>query len=254
MAAVRHNGSMTAGWLTIFPKVGQDGDSALTSGLVFCPFQGADLEVEECKTCEYCDGVAIDPTGRNSFLICNRALVDTADEYQPKYGFQRETPPEAGPRLTKTPIRDIMTNLVVTVSPEMTLTDLARLFLERGISGAPVVGSGRKVLGVVSKTDVLRAVDENEGFACGTPDVAQLRVGDIMTPITFSMPEHATLGRAAALMAYEGVHRLPVLDEHDHVIGLLSAIDVMRWIAREDGYQVPGYTQQQRDQSDSGRT
>lgn len=235
-----------AGWLKIYSRDGFSGDkAALSRGVVFCPFQGTDLDVDECRACEYCDGIALDPTGRNSFLMCNRPLSEALEEHQVHDPFERVQEPERSPDCFKTPIRELMTNLVVTVSEDLTVEELTRLFVERGISGVPVIDADRRVQGVVSKTDLLQAIANNQGFEKGNESVAQMTVREVMTPVSMALPDHATVGRAAALMSYEGIHRLPVIDEHERVIGLLSAIDILRWIAREDGYRVPGYTQQQ---------
>lgn len=57
-----------------------------------------------------------------------------------------------------------------------------------------------------------------------------------MTPIAFTLHENGTLSQAAALMAYEGIHRLHVTDQDGRVVGVLSSLDVLEWFAREDGY------------------
>ena len=51
--------------------------------------------------------------------------------------------------------RDIMTTSVVSVSPTMTVEDLARVLAANRISGAPVVDQAEKLLGIVSELDVL---------------------------------------------------------------------------------------------------
>ena len=53
---------------------------------------------------------------------------------------------------------DVMTTAVVTVSPDSTVQDLAKLMSERGISGVPVVENGRLV-GIVSKGDLLHRAE-----------------------------------------------------------------------------------------------
>ncbi len=129
-----------------------------------------------------------------------------------------------------TPLSTIMAREVICVKPEATRSELMQLFIGRGISGVPVVDDEGRALGVVSKTDVLRGL--------GTED-ADARAEDIMTPVTLAMPEHASIARAAALMAYERVHRVIVVGPGGDVVGLVSTIDVLRWLAREDGYAVP---------------
>jgi CBS-domain-containing membrane protein len=39
-------------------------------------------------------------------------------------------------------------------------------------------------------------------------------------------------------MAAEGVHHLPVIGDHGRVVGLVSTLDVTRWLARQSGYDV----------------
>ncbi len=51
--------------------------------------------------------------------------------------------------------KDIMTRDVITVSPKMEIAHAAKLLLEKGINGVPVVDEG-KLVGVVGKEDVLR--------------------------------------------------------------------------------------------------
>ena len=50
------------------------------------------------------------------------------------------------------------------------------------------------------------------------------------------MPAHSSIARAAALMSYERVHRVVVLSPSRAVVGIVSAMDVLRWLARNDGY------------------
>ena len=61
-------------------------------------------------------------------------------------------------------VREIMRTEVVTVAPDMSVHDLARLLADKEISGAPVVDVDGEVLGVVSMTDVIR-------LAAGEADV-----------------------------------------------------------------------------------
>lgn len=60
------------------------------------------------------------------------------------------------------PIEQIMSTELVTVSPELTLQEVARVFAESGISGAPVV-SGRELVGVISTTDLVEFETTNPG-------------------------------------------------------------------------------------------
>jgi CBS domain-containing protein len=160
-------------------------------------------------------------------------------------------------------VREVMTREVVCLEPGMDLDATASLFLERGISGAPVVDPEGRPIGMVTKTDLMRAMHDgtdteeidtrpgrpsrhtrqggvevlDEGFALVRGRGAAVR--DIMTPVAFTLSESAPLARAAALMAFEGVHRVPIVSVRGAVVGIVSALDVVRWLAREEGYLVP---------------
>jgi CBS domain-containing protein len=123
------------------------------------------------------------------------------------------------------------------------------MLLEERMSGAPVVDGDGRPVGVVSKTDLLRHLHER-GDAVeptgGVPDEAgfhavhldETLVRDVMMPVVFAIAADTTIAAAAALMAGEGVHRLPVLDADGAVVGLLSTLDVVRWVANRAGYDV----------------
>jgi predicted transcriptional regulator len=129
-----------------------------------------------------------------------------------------------------TPVSEIMAREVISVRPELGVEALETLFQERRITGAPVVDQTGNPLGVVSKTDLLAHR--------GVSSADSARVGDIMTPTTFFLSENESIAKAAGLMAFEGVHRVPVLGPRGQVVGMVSPLDVMRWLAREYGYTI----------------
>ncbi|MGE0547167.1 MAG: response regulator [Kofleriaceae bacterium] len=106
---------------------------------------------------------------------------------------------------------------------------LTNLLLERGAGGVSVVDDDERVVGMVTRSDLLRARTETE---------LDRAVDDVMTPFAFSMPADAPLTRAAALMAHEGVHRLVVTDGDRRPVGMVTSLDIMRWVAREAGFMV----------------
>jgi len=155
------------------------------------------------------------------------------------------------PSLARPPalLADVMTRSVVAVRSDMSLEEVTEVFLARSISGAPVIDDAGRPIGVVSKTDLLRAAhDAGDSGALEEVvergyhihEMAVPRVSDVMTPLVFSLSQDAPVARAAALMAFEGVHRVPVVDDDGVLVGIVSAIDVLRWMAREHGYVLPG--------------
>lgn len=160
-----------------------------------------------------------------------------------------------------TTLEQVMHRDVLCVRPELAVESLGALFLERSISGAPVVDEEGRPIGVVSKTDIVRLMLDGWAETADTKErpIAQTRQGvkydlgsgfhlergphatvsDIMTPMVISLPADAKVSQAAALMAYEGIHRLVVVDVNGRVVGLLSALDVLGGYARRCGYVVP---------------
>jgi CBS-domain-containing membrane protein len=147
-------------------------------------------------------------------------------------------PPHDPSEADRTPISEIMTPYVVCVSPGLDLDALGSLFVEVGISGAPVMDDRGQMIGVVSKTDLIRALRTRSGSDGASLANGGVRVGDIMMPITFCLHRCEPVAKAAALMAFEGVHRVPVVDEDGHIVGVVCPLDVLRWLARQNGYRV----------------
>jgi hypothetical protein len=106
------------------------------------------------------------------------------------------------------------------------------LLIEGGFSGVPVVDEGGKPIGVVSLADIVRHHSQSKVAS----DEARSTVGDIMTDISITLGEGALVSQAAALMALERIHRVPVVDRTGQVVGVLSSLDVLYWLACETGY------------------
>ena len=194
---------------------------------VFCPRRTEVLDLRQCQACEHCEGLCVDPTDRDTFVRCNWAAVGAVE------------PPPRDAATASNPQRDtslasVMSTPARCVAADLPLTDLVQLFATEAISGAPVVDAAGRPIGIVSKTDVLRR---------GVPDGARIGcVRDVMTHVVFALQAEASLSRAAALMAFEGVHRIVVVAADGSALGIVSSLDILRWMARKDGYVVPGPT------------
>lgn len=150
-----------------------------------------------------------------------------------------------------TPLASIMTRHVVCVRPEIAIETVAQIMLDEGIGSVPVVDRADRLIGIVTKTDILRAGwegaaweltdDGDEPRASGfhTEPLPRAVVGEVMTPFVFTLPTDAPIARAAALMAHEGIHRLAVVSHDGTVVGVVTSSDVIRWVAQRAGYVVP---------------
>jgi CBS domain-containing protein len=157
-------------------------------------------------------------------------------------------------RVRDVAVGEIMTRKVILATPDMTAETVVAVMLDENISGVPVVDEKGKPVGMFSKTDVVRdgqdrfdervpvrfarvrgdEVDLGPGYHVENVPTALVR--DLMAPLAFTLPESAPVSQAAALMAYEGVHRIPVVGVDGAVVGVVSTIDVLRWLAQGNGY------------------
>ena len=145
-------------------------------------------------------------------------------------------------------VRDLMTTDVVTVRADMPLKEVARLLLERRISGVPVVGEDGAVLGVVSEADFLRkeAGDPAQRRRLGLrwlvhdrhaeedrQRVAAVSAGEAMTRPAVTIGADRPLSEAARRMTDGRIKRLPVVED-GRLVGILTRTDVVRAYARTD--------------------
>lgn len=238
-------------WLKVHVRrtAGPNGSVPASTYQVFCPEQTSYVWFDQCKSCEH--RIAVDRRDRDVFLVCDAEPPADLFEGQPNGGSTLDA--------SRTHVASIMTADVVCVTPDLGIQRLTEVLLEHNISGAPVIDAKGAPVGVITKTDLLRMLQRNHdegldgewaaiegagievaltaGFSAQF--MSHTHVRDIMTPLVFAIPEDTPIARAAALMAYEGVHRVPVVSSDNVVVGLLSTIDVLRWIACESGYVVP---------------
>ena len=101
------------------------------------------------------------------------------------------------------------------------------MLVQHRVPAVAVVDGVDELRGVITRTDVLRLVDDADATA-----------GDAMSSFVFVLPARSSVEKAAALMAYEGVGQIVVTGPGSEVVGMVSALDVARYFAIEAGYLV----------------
>jgi len=145
--------------------------------------------------------------------------------------------------------RDVMQTQVVSLSPDDPLYVAQRLFFEEGIHGAPVVDDGGSVVGMLTSTDILRAVVDAKEVAPAEPslyrddlDVSQrgwnlapedfrqrvqdVLVSDYMTEELVSVAPTMPVSTLARTLRENQIHRVLVLEEGD-LRGIVSTFDLI---------------------------
>ena len=122
-------------------------------------------------------------------------------------------------------VRDVMVKDVVTIEPSASLTDAARAMEEANVGMLPVVQDG-KLLGVITDRDiVVRAVAQDA-------DPASTAVGDCISINAIVAEPDWSTDRALQTMAQAQVGRLPVLDDDEKLIGVVT-LSSMAFLAPE---------------------
>lgn len=147
----------------------------------------------------------------------------------------------------------IMTPDPVCAEPSTTIRQLAKLFEDNDISGCPVIDHSGRVIGVVSKTDLIRRCSE------GTRDIPPaylfevvceqgdedgdespiseplVCVQDFMTESAVTAGPSTPVHEVAALMADRRIHRVIVVDDDLYPLGVITALDVLKKFPRPGG-------------------
>lgn len=149
-------------------------------------------------------------------------------------------------------VADVMSRNLITVQPQTPIQEAIKIIAERRIGGVPVIDSEGNLVGILSETDLMWR-------ETGVTEPAYITILDsviyLENPARYERELHKALGQtveevmskgsivtttpdrslreAAKLMHEKKIHRLPVLDENECVIGILTRGDIIRAMAAE---------------------
>jgi len=153
-------------------------------------------------------------------------------------------------------VREIMTQEVPSVGPDFDAGTIADLLVANDVGGLPVVRGGR-LIGFVTLAEATREALEcvesttqgsirlsgrrgvtyraGAGFhAVSSP----ARAVDIMLPASVALTPGTSIAAAAAKLANHRLTALPVAEEDGRLAGVVTALDILRWLARQHGLPV----------------
>jgi CBS domain-containing protein len=147
--------------------------------------------------------------------------------------------------------RDVMTKDVVAIEPDTPIAEIARLLVERRISGAPVIDAEGRLLGIVSEGDLIRRIEDDDEKESGTggrrswwldliasPERRAERyirahgnkARDVMTSRPLTVGLDTPVVAIARLLEEHHVKRAPVVSD-GKVVGIVSRADLLRALA-----------------------
>lgn len=140
-------------------------------------------------------------------------------------------------------VSDVMATSVVTVDRATPYKEIARLLAEHRISGMPVLKMGREVAGVVTEADLLAAESKtarqiHSAGRFGLPVRARrhpaFTAGELMTAPAITIGPNVTVHAAGRLMSTRRVRLMPVVNEANRLIGVVSRRDLLAVFLRPD--------------------
>jgi CBS-domain-containing membrane protein len=130
---------------------------------------------------------------------------------------------------------EVMTREVVTVREDTALVHAAQLMADRNLKRLPVVDAAARLVGILSRVDVLRTVAEPRPSRPGTRPLASAghTVADVMETDVPSVKEDADLVEIVNVMVGTEVKRVVVLDEAGRTVGVITDGDLVARVRPE---------------------
>jgi signal-transduction protein with cAMP-binding, CBS, and nucleotidyltransferase domain len=125
------------------------------------------------------------------------------------------------------PIEDLARKNVVSASPETSVPELAQQMRDENV-GSVVIANGNSPTGIVTDRDLTTRVLAEE--AASTDQTAD----DVMSTDLCTVGPDAGFYEAAEAMSENGVRRLPVCDENDELVGIITADDLTELLSDEN--------------------
>jgi len=145
--------------------------------------------------------------------------------------------------------KDIMSRDVITVRKDSTIKEVVELLVEHKISGAPVVDETDRLIGMISEGDLLYKdrklqtpafleilggviyLENPQRLSQDLKKMTASVVTELMTKKVFTVREITPVQEIASLMIKRKINRVPVVDEAEKVVGIVSRQDLVRSIA-----------------------
>lgn len=173
---------------------------------VLCDLQERAVDADDCPGC--------------ARFIERRAAIGAVPEYV-LCGRRAHDPPAMTLPGVQSPVREVMEREVLCAAPDVPVDVLAPFFARGRVAMVPVVDERWRVAGVVEAADLL------------TDDGAT--AGEAMRARSRPLEEGAAVGFAAVRLSSEGASAAPVVAEGGELIGVLTALDLVGWMAWANG-------------------
>ena len=140
-------------------------------------------------------------------------------------------------------VRDWMTENVITLNENDSVIKAMQLFKEHQIRRIPVV-NGDKLVGIITDRDV-KSITPPKGFSMDMYEtyyiMSNLKIKDVMTTNPITVHPDDDIEKAAILMLENKISGLPVVDENEKVIGVITQTDIFNAFISMSGAFLESY-------------
>ena len=181
----------------------------------------------------------VDPQGRVVGIVTNSDLVERGGLGLRVELLRTLSPRELAAELAASErgktVADVMTSPVATIGPAATLADAAHLMVARSLKRVPVVDERDRLLGMVSRVDLLRtSADAYANPAVETPPVTGRTIGEVMRRSVPTVRRDAPLAEVLDAVVSTRLNRALVVDEAGRVIGAVTDAELVRRLSPKD--------------------
>ena len=120
-------------------------------------------------------------------------------------------------------ISEFMDQVVPTLGPDMQIMKAVDYLLRHRVTGAPVVDSHGRLLGIITETDLLKLL--TQGIQGHSPNEAT--VADYMSTDVVTVPQTADIYYVAGIFLNNNFRRLPVVED-GKIVGAITRYDLLR--------------------------
>lgn len=164
-----------------------------------------------------------------TFLINHEVPMATLRRTEPK----RNTSRKSTSRIDEAPTaRLVMTADPETVLEETSLFEAAAKMAELGVRHLPVVDAAGTLVGMLSDRDIRTSIGDPLEALRNRRDEDEARVSDVMAVDPLRGELETPLSDIAGMLADEHIGAVPIVDEGDRPVGIVSYVDLIRYLAR----------------------
>ena len=136
-----------------------------------------------------------------------------------------------------------MTTEAISVQPDTSLSRCQKLMKEHGVRRLPVVDDSNRVIGIISDRDVKRA-SPSKATSLEVHEIqyllAEVKAKDIMTSNPICVKSNESISKVALIMLDKKIGGMPVVDDDNHLLGIITDQDVFRVLVTIGGARDPG--------------